>query len=164
MNLVLDASVCLKWYLADDFPEPDSAIARDLLERVVSGGINLHQPAIWRSEVIAVIARKLPAETAQFVHELCEFVVATNDSAALLARAGSLSTSLNHHLFDTIYHALAIEYGIDLVTADEHYYRKARGLGSIVLLKDWRWKPHGVSEPRIESKAKPRRPRKAKSR
>jgi predicted nucleic acid-binding protein len=41
-------------------------------------------------------------------------------------------------LFDTLYHATAFHFGdAVLVTADERYYRKAKGHGRITLLKDF---------------------------
>lgn len=49
-------------------------------------------------------------------------------------RASSLSGRFKHHFFDTLYHAIALESGAMLVTADESYFAKARGLGHITLL------------------------------
>jgi predicted nucleic acid-binding protein len=51
-----------------------------------------------------------------------------------LKRAAGLSISLNHHLFDTLYHAVALEEGATLVTADETYFAKAGYLGGMMLL------------------------------
>lgn len=48
-----------------------------------------------------------------------------------------LSRRLGHHLFDTLYHAVAFEENTTLVTADERYYNKASVLGSIMLLGDF---------------------------
>jgi hypothetical protein len=41
-------------------------------------------------------------------------------------------------LFDTLYHAVALEQGALLVSADRRYLNKAGGLGQIVGLEDWR--------------------------
>jgi hypothetical protein len=40
-------------------------------------------------------------------------------------------------LFDTLYHAVALEEGATLVTADETYFSKAKGLGGIVSLANF---------------------------
>jgi hypothetical protein len=41
-------------------------------------------------------------------------------------------------LFDTLYHAVALEHeDALLVTADERYYGKAEGYGTIRTLHDW---------------------------
>jgi len=42
-----------------------------------------------------------------------------------------------HHLFDTLYHAVALEEGARLVTADAAYFAKAKDLGGIELLADF---------------------------
>jgi len=48
-----------------------------------------------------------------------------------------LSRQLGHHLFDTLYHAVAFEEDTTLVIADERYYDKASVLGNIILLADF---------------------------
>jgi len=55
------------------------------------------------------------------------------DSAAYRLGA-SLSRQLKHHFFDTLYHAIAIEQGAMLITADDSYFAKAFRLGNIKLL------------------------------
>jgi predicted nucleic acid-binding protein len=56
---------------------------------------------------------------------------------AIFKKAGQISHDLNHHLFDTLYHAVALVHGGVLVTADERYFLKARRIGSIVRLRSW---------------------------
>ena len=52
--------------------------------------------------------------------------------------ASKLAVSLDQHLFDTLYHAVAlVSPDCTLVTADERYYDKALKEGSIVLLRDF---------------------------
>lgn len=54
------------------------------------------------------------------------------------ARAISLATQLDHHLFDTLYHALALETpSAVFVTADRRYFDKARHRGQIAWLPDF---------------------------
>lgn len=49
-----------------------------------------------------------------------------------------LSIELNHHLFDTLYHAVALHTpDATLITADEAYWRKAQTIGQIVRLVDY---------------------------
>jgi predicted nucleic acid-binding protein len=56
----------------------------------------------------------------------------------LYALAMSLAERHQHHLFDTLYHALALRTDqAVLVTADERYARKAMPEGRIVLLRDF---------------------------
>ncbi len=56
----------------------------------------------------------------------------------VLRRAADLGIALKAHLFDTLYHAVALETGATLVTADDRYFAKARGEGSIVMLQDFK--------------------------
>jgi predicted nucleic acid-binding protein len=45
---------------------------------------------------------------------------------------------LNHHLFDTLYHAVALQSSDTFfITADTQYLRKADKLGHIIELKDF---------------------------
>ena len=55
----------------------------------------------------------------------------------LLKRAADLAITLNHHLFDTLYHAVALEEGATLVTADDIYFAKAASLGAIQRVSDF---------------------------
>ena len=56
----------------------------------------------------------------------------------LYRRAVGLSSRLAHHLFDTLYHAVALETpGAVLVTADERYFRVAATEGSIARLSEF---------------------------
>ena len=50
-----------------------------------------------------------------------------------------LAVRYQHHLFDTLYHAVALHTpGAVLVTADERYYNKTRLEGQIYLLADFK--------------------------
>ena len=58
-------------------------------------------------------------------------------SARTEARGTNFPIALDHHLFDTLYHAVALEEGATLVTADAAYFAKAKNLGGIELLADF---------------------------
>jgi predicted nucleic acid-binding protein len=58
--------------------------------------------------------------------------------AEVAAVAVRLAIETNHHLFDTLYHAVALEHeDAILVTADDRYYKKAERHGTIAALRDW---------------------------
>lgn len=63
--------------------------------------------------------------------------IPVSDDAPTLARAMRLSHELEHHLFDTLYHAVALEEDAVLVTADRRYASKARECGNIVEPSRW---------------------------
>lgn len=137
-QLVLDASVAVKWFLPDAPDEADAATACELLIGVQKGRLSLRQPAHWRPEIAAVLARRLPtAQASESVEDLASIVgITIDDSPSVLRLAIELSAELDHHLFDTLYHALALDAGIPLVTADTRYHRKAAHLGRMVLLSE----------------------------
>ncbi len=138
MIVVLDASVVLKWLLEDPAREPDTEKAFALIESVVSGRLEILQPVHWLVEVAAVAARLVPQTAVADVEMLAAFEFPTTDNPTVIRRATSLAIETNHHLFDTLYHAVALEHGDALlVTADERYYEKARNYGTITALRDW---------------------------
>ena len=135
MNLVVDASVIVKWALPDSETEDNKEEALAVLAAIESGGASVLQPPHWLAEVAAVLARLRPeiAEASVELFDLMEFPVVTD--VVILKRACRLAKELNHHLFDTFYHAVALEYGRTLVTADDHYARKAKRLGRLIPLR-----------------------------
>lgn len=137
MIVVVDASVIVKWIFQDPVREPDSDRALAVLEGVRRGAMEPMQPPHWLAEVAAVITRLHPrlAEEAIDLLDAMEFPVI--GAAAVYKRAAVLASNLNQHLFDTLYHAVALEFGATLISADRRYYRKARHLGQIVYLADW---------------------------
>ena len=138
MIVVLDTSVILKWLLEDPAREPDTEKAFALIESVVSGRLEILQPVHWLAEVAVVAARLVPRTAVGDVEMLAAFEFPTTDSPTVIRRATNLAVEINHHLFDTLYHAVALEHeDALLVTADERYYRKAESHGTIRVLHDW---------------------------
>ena len=138
MTLVLDASVILKWLLEDPTKEPDTEKALALIDAVVHGKLEILQPVHWLIEVAAVAARLTPQTAVQDVGMLSAMQFPTSDDPTVLLRATALAIETDHHLFDTLYHAVALEHDdAVLVTADDRYRRKAERYGMIVALADW---------------------------
>jgi predicted nucleic acid-binding protein len=135
---VIDASVAVKWFLPDAPDEPHIDHALELMLAGQGGGCLFLQPPHWAAEVAAVLARRTPATASDAVQALLELdFVETAAYAAIYRRAIALAQNLNHHLFDTLYHAAALEHDATLITADERYFAKAAALGSIRLLHDF---------------------------
>ena len=132
--VVADASVVVKWFVQED--EPDAAAALALFGAVREGAVHLVQPVHWIAEVAAGVARLRTAEAD--AHALCALSVTTAQQSFVYERAPRLAVDLDHHLFDTLYHAVTLETpGAVLVTADDRYARKAAHLGSLVRLADY---------------------------
>ncbi|HEY1245532.1 MAG TPA: type II toxin-antitoxin system VapC family toxin [Hyphomicrobiaceae bacterium] len=138
MRLVVDASVALKWLLRGQPNELHVAEAEAVGAAVERSGTELFAPVHWIAEVISVLARTKPAAIDDALILLDDMRPVFVSGAPVLKRAAGLSIALSHHLFDTLYHAVALEVGAVLVTADEAYFNKAKGRGAIQLLGDFR--------------------------
>lgn len=137
MKAVVDASVIVKWILPDKDQESHTEQALSLLQSIRTGQVTLQQPPHWLVEVAAVITRLRP-EVAEAAIELLDAMeLPVTGDVAILQRASQLSRELDHHLFDTLYHALALERDGTLVTADDRYLRKAAKHGNVMALADW---------------------------
>ena len=142
MIVVLDASVVLKWLLEDPAREPDTEKALAIIESVVRGGLEILQPVHWLAEVAAVAARLTPQTAVRDVEMLTALEFPTTDDPNVMRRATNLAIETNHHLFDTLYHAVALENeDALLVTADDRYYMKAERYGMIAALSNWESAP-----------------------
>lgn len=138
MRVVIDASVVVKWVFPESAEEENVGEALALLTAIQRGRVDPLQPPHWLAEVAAVVSRLQPeiAEPVLDFLDAMEFPVA-ND-LVVFKRASRMATELDHHLFDTLYHAVAWEYEGMLVSADDRYVRKAKRLGRIVPLASWR--------------------------
>lgn len=125
-RMVVDASVALKWAFPNGADELEEA-ALTLLRRIGSGEIALVQPPHWLAEISAVLARKAPSpeKREQALGYYFALEAETQHSLTLYLRAADLAARLEHHLFDTLYHAVALEHEAVLITADTNYFRKA---------------------------------------
>jgi predicted nucleic acid-binding protein len=137
-RLVVDASVAIKWLLPERDDEANSDKALALLAGVREGAIELIQPPHWLAEVAAALSRLSPATVEDDVVDLYALELPVLDTPTVYLTACELARSLNHHLFDTLYHAVALEApNAALITADENYYRKGAVRGSITLLSSF---------------------------
>ena len=138
-KIVLDASIIFKWLFVDAKQEDDVDAALDILYRIQKTEISLHQPVHWLAEVAAVASRLCPETAQQDIADLYEMELGCVNGTEIYLTASELSVKLNHHLFDTLYHAVALHLDdTSLITADRKYYQKAKHLGSIRLLSEWR--------------------------
>jgi predicted nucleic acid-binding protein len=138
MRYVLDASVIVKWVLWDKPTELHVQQALRLLGAALNDEISLLQPSHWLAEVAGAVIRLRPEVALRSIDTLHAMSIQTIDSLQVFITACELANKLNHHLFDTLYHAIALCHkNVQLITADEHYYRKAVKQGNIRLLADF---------------------------
>jgi len=125
-RIVLDASVALKWYLAD---EEGSAEAFDLLKRHISDDLEIIAPALLQYEVIngLMVARKRGR-----IHE--EVIISAIEGFVKLgfrfvglsghySRVAYYCRAYNRSACDASYLALAEAEQIPFITADERLYK-----------------------------------------
>lgn len=138
MTLVLDASVLVKWLIPNLEREPDLEQALTIMTSVQAGTIQLLQPVHWLAEVAAVLARINPESVVEDVELLRAMELPVADSTEVYRQACRLAVILNHHVFDTLYHAVALVHTETiLVSADRRYINKAGHLGSLMALDEW---------------------------
>lgn len=138
MIVVLDASVILKWLLEDPAREADTDKALALIESVVDGRLQILQPMHWLAEVAAVAARLTPRTAVRDVERLAALEFPTTDDPNVMRRATDLAIKTHQHLFDTLYHAVALENDdAVLVTADDRYCMQVESYGMIASLRNW---------------------------
>lgn len=140
MICVVDASVAIKWFAHGDWATREDHLepAVDLLLASRSGAVDFYQPPHFLAEVAAVLARLSPHTATQCVDDIAAMGITWATPTVAYQRAIALATQLNHHLFDTLYHALALEQpGATFITADRRYFDKAQHLGHITWLPEW---------------------------
>jgi predicted nucleic acid-binding protein len=139
MIAVVDASVIIKWLIADPTREPDTAAATSLMEAVAMGEVGILQPVHWLIEVAGVLTRLSPDRASEDTLMLQAMEFPTTDDPAVLERAIELALDTGQHLFDTLYHAVALETeGALLITADDRYLGQAARRKRIRSLSEWR--------------------------
>lgn len=141
MRVVADAGVALKWFFRER-EEADAPPALALLQAVRHGTVALWQPPHFVAEVAAVLARETPKTAAASLADLLSIEMQVVDDPTVYARAVALAVQHRQHVFDTLYHAVALQTdSAVLVSADDRYARAARATGRLVRLADFRVAP-----------------------
>lgn len=127
MALVVDASVAIKWLLA----EPQQAEARRLLE----GGDPLCAPDLLRIEAASALpcrVRRQEMSTIEAAHAFSWLDIAPlrlDASVPLIPDALRLAMALSHSVYDCVYLALAERLDTSVVTADRAFVDTCTRLG-----------------------------------
>ena len=133
---VVDASVIVKWALPEQDGESHQTQALALLQDIRQGKCQVLQPPHWLAEVGAVLTRLAPDQSINLLQAFLAMELPMTMEWTVYEEACRLATDLNHHLFDTLYHAVALQTpNAVFITADTQYFRKASGLGQIIELK-----------------------------
>jgi predicted nucleic acid-binding protein len=122
---VVDASVAVKWVVA----EPDSGRARSLARARLEAPDLLHIECaniLWKKARLGDLTRR---EAAACLDVLLRAPVTLAGSRELLDLALDLSLEWRHPVYDCVYAALAIRREIPLVTADRKLVNVLRKSG-----------------------------------
>lgn len=118
MTLVVDASVALKWVLA----EPGQAAADALLDE------DLIAPSLWLLEAASALWRRnlrgelSAGEAEERLSELFSAPVTSIPIEDDLSAAAALAQRLGHPVYDCLYLALAMREQAQVVTADRRFW------------------------------------------
>ena len=119
MRFVVDASVAVKWLVAEE--------DADIADRLAASEQELHAPRLMASEVANVLWRKVRqgqierAEAGAAMALLTDVPVRWNDDETVGADAVRLALALDHPVYDCVYLALAHRIGATVVTADRRF-------------------------------------------
>ncbi len=133
-DLVIDASVAIKWYVREE----DSEIAH----RILVSPPRLHAPVLLRLELANGLwknwRRKLITigQVGEATASIDRTIGAWRETERLLEAALKLSFDLDHAVYDCIYLALAQQLNAVCVTADKRLLSIAPK-GLVVALADW---------------------------
>lgn len=133
MTLVLDASVALKWYLA----EPESELAESLALRsdLIAPDLIVAEVAngLWRS---CRMGRLLPADADAAAAAAPRAFARLVPAAELVPAAMPVARALDHPICDCLYIALAMREAALLVTADRRLLAAVAGTAWAGHLRD----------------------------
>jgi predicted nucleic acid-binding protein len=126
---VIDASVVLKWYLAD---EQYSEEALGLLEKYVSDRLDILAPSLLDYEVVnglVVASRRGRIEEGQLLTAVDGFVslgIKLKNLSMFSPRVLHYCKVYNRSVYDASYLALAEDEGIPFITLDQGIYNAVR--------------------------------------
>ncbi len=120
-NLVVDASVAVKWFV----PEPYSTEAHLILDDYQTGGLSLLAPDLINAEFGNIVWKKhlfqgldlTDAQTVIDEFRKLKFTLTTTE--ALLDKAYHLAVTHRRSVYDRVYLALSIQENCKFVIADE---------------------------------------------
>jgi predicted nucleic acid-binding protein len=140
MNLVVDASVAVKWLVK----EPDTDKAEALLELCRLGKYDPVAPELLVAEVGGVLCKRVRQGTinpsqAEFQFDRFKRIrPVLKPLLDIIGQAFELALVHQHSIYDCLYVALALEAQCELVTADERLFRAfSPSYPSVKLLRLW---------------------------
>ena len=138
MDLVVDASVAVKWFAEEEDSERASLL--------LSGGDQLHCPRLLASELASALWRKVLRGELELgfararLASLAQMPVSWHPDESLASDAFRLAFAYDRTMYDCLYLALAYRLDARLVTADPRFANvlaAAEAGGTVMTLRDY---------------------------
>ena len=119
MRFVVDASVAVKWLVAEE--------DADVAEELATSGDDLHAPRLMASEVANALRRKARVGEIErraagvLMANVPDMPVRWGADELVSADAVRLALALDHPVYDCVYLALAHRIGAVMLTADQRF-------------------------------------------
>jgi len=138
VKLVLDASVVVAWLFADDPSEVDGPVVTELFTALAASRFEAIQPVHWLAEVSAVATRRDAARARACLSKLWRLDLGIWARQEIYLLAIEVAAKTKTHVFDSLYHAVALQNSATLVTSDQKYFAAAQAEGQIALLHQFK--------------------------
>ena len=125
MKLTIDASIAVKWFVAEPL--------REEARRLLAHRLHLHAPEILLAEFANTIWKKVRRGEIEDPHpyfeELANLsgIVTLHPGGTLIDRAARLAVEIDHPVYDCLYLACAEAAAPILITADRRFANKVAG-------------------------------------
>ncbi|HTP86150.1 MAG TPA: type II toxin-antitoxin system VapC family toxin [Bryobacteraceae bacterium] len=135
-TFVVDCSVAAKWLL----PEPGRAAAMELYRRHARGEVSLIAPDLLLVEFASLLAKQsgrnliTEPQAREAYRLLWQHGLRLVDTRPRLFRALELALGQQLSLWDSVYVAVAVEYGCPVITADRRLFRSGKARHSSLVL------------------------------
>jgi predicted nucleic acid-binding protein len=138
-DLVIDASVAVKWFVTEASSEK--------ADEVSASDYSLLAPRLIMAEVANALARKAmqklitPLEAAEYVRTLPQFFTGLIDIEDLIEPALQNACSYMHPIYDFVYLEAARRRNTRMLTADQKFLARVKGTSLakfVILLSEWR--------------------------
>lgn len=134
--IVPDASVLLKWVLRSP-DEQDTAQALALKSAWIAGEVDVVVPTLWAFEVGNVLGLKQSSTAGLLLGALVDLELPEVSARRYVEPIFRLMRRFHVTFYDAAYHALAIDRGGVMLTADRRYVRTCRAAGGVADLALW---------------------------
>ncbi len=141
-DLVVDASVAIKWHLRDEDNVDEAAL---VLERFSEGQISLFAPTHIQYEVASAITaatigqnpRLSQAEGEAAIDEFLTIQMNVVDDSKIIVDAYKLVHQYGCSFYDCLYLALSQQLNIPFITADNRLYQRIKKLPNVIWVADY---------------------------